>query len=135
MPRPLRFLNGITRHRIACVLCWVSVAMGLSRPIRLAAQVTTATLVGVVQDSSGAVLPGATATVTNSGTGVTRQAVSNDRGEFTVSAIPPGTYDVKIENPNFKAYTAAGLELGAGQTVRQTYPLQIGEVTQNVAVT
>ncbi len=80
-------------------------------------------------------LLGATATVTNSGTRVTRQAMSNERGEFTVQAIPPGTYDVKIEVANFKSYTATGLELVAGQTVRKTYPLQVGEVTQNVAVT
>jgi hypothetical protein len=99
------------------------------------AQVTTSTLYGVVQDSSGAVLPGAKALITNTATGVTRQATSDDRGEFAASAIPAGTYTVRIELSNFKTYTLSGLQLGASQTVRQTFALEIGQVSQNIAVT
>lgn len=135
MPRQLRYNHAVTRYRGVELLLLIIAAAVLFSPARLRGQVTTATLFGLVQDSSGAVLPGATATITNSATGVTRQATSDERGEFNASSIPAGTYTVRIELANFKTYTVAGLELAAGQTVRQTFPLELGEVSQNVAVT
>ena len=64
---------------------------------RLHAQVTTATFFGLVHDTSGAVVPGATVIATNQGTGVPREAVTDERGEFTLSALPNGTYSIHIE--------------------------------------
>ena len=55
---------------------------------RLHAQVTTATFFGLVHDTTGAVVPGATVIATNQGTGVPREAVTDERGEFTLSALP-----------------------------------------------
>ena len=66
------------------------------------AQVTTATLVGLVRDTSGAVIPGATVVATNEGTGVAREGVSDANGEFVFSALPAGPYTVKIELTGFK---------------------------------
>ena len=60
-------------------------------------QVLEATLYGIVQDSSGGILPGVTVTVTHQGTALTRETVSDARGEFTLPALPPGSYTVKIE--------------------------------------
>ena len=54
------------------------------------AQVTTATLYGVVQDSSGAILPGVSVVVTHQGTNLTRETVSDARGEFALPALPAG---------------------------------------------
>jgi hypothetical protein len=62
-----------------------------------AAQVTTATIYGLVRDSTGAVLPGATITATNQGTNLSRDAVTDERGEFAVLALPTGRYTLKIE--------------------------------------
>jgi hypothetical protein len=99
-----------------------------------AAQVTTATIYGVVRDPTGAVLPGATITATNQGTNLSRDTVTDERGEFAVLALPTGRYTLKIELPGFKTYTNQGLELGAGQTVRQTYSLEVGQVSENITV-
>jgi hypothetical protein len=86
--------------------------------LRLEAQVTTATLYGVVRDSTGAVAPAANVTAVNQGTGLTRAVVSDEHGEFALPALPAGRYTLKIELPGFKSYTNEGLQLGAGETVR-----------------
>src|SRR5687767_15182084 len=61
------------------------------------AQVTTATLYGVVQDTSGAILPGVNVVVTHQGTNLMRETVSDERGEFALPALPAGPYAIKIE--------------------------------------
>src|SRR5204862_5360554 len=100
----------------------------------LGAQVTTATLVGQVRDSSAAVIPGATVVATHEGTGVSREAVTDTNGEFVFSALPNGTYTVKIELTGFKTLQNQGLQLGAGQTVRQTFTLELGALEETVTV-
>src|SRR5436189_5524253 len=97
-------------------------------------QVTTATLYGVVQDTSGAILPGVSVTVTHQGTNLTRETVSDERGEFALPALPAGTYAIKIGLPGFKTYENRGLNLGAGQTVRQTYSLEVRQVAETVTI-
>jgi outer membrane receptor protein involved in Fe transport len=99
------------------------------------AQVITATLYGVVQDGTGGILPGATVVVTHGGTNLTRETVSDDRGEFALPTLPAGPYAIKIELAGFKTYSSQGLTLGAGQTVRQTYVLEVGSLEETVTVT
>ena len=98
-------------------------------------QVTTATLYGVVQDTSRAVLPGVSVTVTHQGTNLTRETVTDARGEFALPALPAGPYAIKIELSGFKTYTSEGLKLGAGQEVRQSYALEVGALEETITVT
>ena len=102
--------------------------------VRLEAQVTTATLYGVVRDSTGAVLPGAAVSATNQGTNLSRDTVTDERGEFVLPVLPAGQYTLKIELAGFKTYTNQGLELLAGQTVRQTFALEVGQLSENITV-
>ena len=97
-------------------------------------QVTTATLYGVVRDTSGAILPGVNVTVTHQGTSLTRETVTDERGEFALPALPAGPYAIKIELSGFKTYTSEGMKLGAGQEVRQTYALEVGAIAETVTV-
>ena len=99
------------------------------------AQVTTATLVGLVRDNSGAVIPGASVLATHEGTGVARESVSDANGEFVLAALPNGTYTLRIELTGFKTISQRGIELGAGQTVRQTFQLEVGAMSETVTVT
>jgi outer membrane receptor protein involved in Fe transport len=99
-----------------------------------AAQVLEATLYGIVQDTSGAILPGVNVTVTHQGTTLTRDTVSDARGEFTLPALPPGAYTIRIELSGFKTYENRGLTLSAGQTVRQTFALEVGALAETVTV-
>ena len=99
------------------------------------AQVTTATLVGLVRDNSAAVIPGASVLATHEGTGVTREGVSDANGEFVLAALPSGPYTLRIELTGFKTISQRGIQLGAGQTVRQTFVLEVGAMSETVTVT
>jgi len=102
--------------------------------VQAGAQVTTATLYGVVRDASGGILPGVNVTVTHQGTNLTRDAVTDGRGEFALPGLPAGPYAIKIELSGFKTYTSSGLSLGAGQEVRQSYALEVGTLAETVTV-
>ena len=103
-------------------------------PIRVPAQVTTATLYGVVQDASGAAAARAMVTATNQGTSASRTTQADDHGEFALPALPAGRYTLRIELSGFKTLVTEGLELGAAQTVRQSFALELGQVSENVTV-
>jgi hypothetical protein len=98
------------------------------------AQVTTATLYGIVQDAGDAVVPGAKVMLTHQGTSAVRETSTGDTGEFVFAALPVGVYTLKIEKPGFKSYVNTGIELDAAQNVRQTHTLQVGEVAETVTV-
>ena len=67
----------------------------------LRAQAPTGTIAGTVTDQSGAVLPGATVTVTNKDTGASRVVQSGSDGAFSIPDVPAGTYTVKAWHPDF----------------------------------
>ncbi len=73
-------------------------------------------ITGIVTDQTGAVLPGATATITN-GAGVAQTATTNDRGEYSLLGLRPGTYGLTISAPAFKDFHSDGLALSAGQSI------------------
>ena len=98
------------------------------------AQVTTATLYGIVRDSSGSLLPGATVTLVHDETSSSRTALTDAMGEFAVSALPVGSYTLKIELQGFKTHETRNLLLTAGQTARQSYSLEIGRLAETVVV-
>lgn len=77
-------------------------ALAIGAPSALVAQVTSGSLNGTVKDATGGVLPGASVTVTNPSTGVTRAVVTNDNGDFVVPNLPPGTYTIRVEVEGFK---------------------------------
>ena len=92
------------------------VALLLALSVCVAAQVTTADVVGRVTDSSGAVLPGVTIVIENLGTGATRSSVSSDTGDYVFNLLPSGRYSVRFEL-HFKAvrkkFEDAGIALFA----------------------
>ena len=66
------------------------------------AQTSFGTITGIIRDSSGAVLPDATITVTNEQTGLSRQATTDANGAYTVPSLPPAIYNVTAELKGFK---------------------------------
>jgi len=98
------------------------------------AQVTTATFSGTVTDPTGAAAPGATVTLTQEETGAVVTKVTGRDGDFQFDFLRVGSYTIMVESKGFKRYSAKGIDLTAGQSVRQTYPLQIGDVTETVIV-
>jgi len=95
---------------------------------------TLGTITGEVRDSSGAVIPGVTVTVTNKATNATRTAASNEVGLFDFPALAPGTYTVKSELAGFKTATR-DVELQVQQTVRVNFTLELGTIAEMATVT
>ena len=104
-------------------------------PVIVAQELTTATIVGVVQDVSGAVVPGATITITNKSTGAQRTVNVGESGEFSVPGLQPSTYNIKVEKTGFSTYLMTDLELKINQVARIDVKLQAGQVTETVTVT
>ena len=98
------------------------------------AQVTTAKFYGMVTDPTGALVPGATITLTEQGTALSRTGTTDALGEFAFDFVHVGTYTLRIEAPGFKRYQSSGLQFDAAQSVRQTFVLELGSVTETVEV-
>jgi len=96
-------------------------------------QVTTATVYGRVTDNSNAVLPGASATLTNNATHAVFHATSDNHGEFTFNFVPNGSYTLDVTEHGFKTLKQ-NLDLAAGQNVRLNLGLQVGKVMETVNV-
>ena len=99
------------------------------------AQVTTANLSGVVQDTSNSVIPGAEVTLTNDNTGLIYNTQSGADGDFLFSVLPTGTYTLSIQTAGFKVYEATGITLTASQNIRQQHTLEVGAMTETVTAT
>lgn len=99
------------------------------------AQVTTSNLSGTVNDSAGSVVAGATVTVSNPKTGLSRTTVTNEDGVFSFTDIPPGTVNVSVEAPSFSKAVLNNLELNVGTKRTITIELKPGQVTEIVEVT
>jgi len=95
----------------------------------------TANMQGTVTDKSGAAIPGAKVTVSNSDKGFTRELVSNSAGNYALQAIPIGNYIVTAEAPGFQKLVRSGITLQVGQNQRVDLELAVGQVTQEVTVT
>jgi hypothetical protein len=98
------------------------------------AQAGTAAVVGTVTDVQGAVLPGATVTLTNTATGATRTTVTNETGAYNLSALPPGVYTAQVEMSGFRLVRIEKLELLVDTSQRQDFKLEIGSVKETVNV-
>lgn len=91
-------------------------------------------IVGNVTDATGAVVPGAAVTITNTGTGVVVARKTNDQGLYQALNLLPGTYRVSLTASGFQTTVRDKVVLGGGQQVRVDATLQVGAVTQTVEV-
>ncbi len=99
-----------------------------------AAQEITATLTGTVTDETGAVLPGVTVTVKNTGTGFSKDVVTTSEGVYTAPLLPTGRYEAVFTLGGFQPSTATGLELHVNDRVRLDMTLKTGGVSETVEV-
>ena len=94
----------------------------------------TAQVTGRVTDQAGAVVPDATVTLTNAGTGLKREAVTNSEGYFTVPLVQPGNYQIAVQKRGFKPLVQASVILQVEQVLRLDYTLEAGAVTETVNI-
>ncbi|MFY9802070.1 MAG: TonB-dependent receptor [Candidatus Acidiferrales bacterium] len=98
------------------------------------AQGTSASLTGQVTDSSGAVVPGASVTATNTATNLMQTAITNGDGVYIVAPLPPGHYKLTVEAKGFERYEQSGIELFVNVAATQNVALKTGNVQQTVTV-
>ncbi len=96
---------------------------------------TTASIAGTVQDTSGAVIPQVTVTVTNVETGAARTVTTDDRGYYQMLSLQVGQYEISAEAPGFKKVLRKGIDLTVGQQAVIPLSLEVGQVQQQVTVT
>ncbi|PYS00021.1 MAG: hypothetical protein DMG16_16570 [Acidobacteria bacterium] len=98
------------------------------------AQVNTATVSGTVHDESGAVLPGATVTIQNQDTGISRTVTTNETGRYVAPALSLGNYQVSVQLAGFQNQVRSGIVLTVGREAVVDFRLGVGAVTQTIEV-
>ena len=105
----------------------------LLAPTAAWAQVT-GTFGGTVQDSTGALIPGADISLTSNSTGVVRNTISSDNGAFVFASLPVATYVMRVEMPGFSSLEQTDISVESGSDRRQNFSLRVGQVSETVTV-
>src|ERR1017187_772397 len=119
--------------RLTIVISLLLLRLVLAGP--LFAQNITGTLTGIVVDQSGASVAGAKVVATNTGTHVSYNAVTTEAGVYVLPSLPPGPYEVTVENAGFKKSVRSNVSLGADQRLRIDFALELGALSEKVVVT
>jgi len=91
-------------------------------------------IVGIVTDSSGAVVPRAQVRATNAETGVSAPAFTNEVGRFEIPFLPPGTYNLTAELAGFKKYVREGIQVRISAAVEVPIRMEVGATTETLEV-
>jgi hypothetical protein len=121
-------------HAVKVVIFALICAAGLI-PLKSLAQVTTATVSGVVKDASGGVVPGTKIVATKIATGTITRTESNASGQYNLSFLPPGAYNITAEAAGFKKYERKNLALSVADHPMIDITLVPGAVQETVFVT
>ena len=96
---------------------------------------TTATIVGTITDSSGAILPGAQVTARNVDTALTRTVSTSEAGAYRIEFLPVGNYVVEVSANGLNKTNRTGIVLQVNDTARVDISLTVGPVSENVTIT
>jgi Carboxypeptidase regulatory-like domain/TonB-dependent Receptor Plug Domain len=98
-------------------------------------QTSAGKIIGVVQDSSGGVLPGVSIVIKNLGTGNSRETLTDDRGQFDVPGLAPGRYQIDAELQGFRKFSQGPVTVQVNQETRVNATLSVGSVQETLTVT
>ena len=98
------------------------------------AQGDRGTITGTISDSAGAVVAAAPVQAKNVATGALYDAASTDTGNYTLSQLPAGAYEVNVTVPGFKKYVRTGLTVEVAATVRVDISLEVGSAQESITV-
>src|SRR5271167_2756089 len=118
-------------HRLAVIL---TVVASLPPSQARAQGETTSAIIGEVSDASSAVVAGATVTITNQETGLTRSAKTDDAGRFNFPQLKPGVYSVKVEAQGFHPKQNDNVVSGLGQKQTVNFTLNVAQSNESVEV-
>ena len=144
MSQARRFFKHFTRslqqssknvggRQTAFALSWLLLTFSLAPP-QLLAQSTFGSIVGTVKDSSGALIPGASVRLTNTGTAAERTVASDQHGDYSFLNLNPGKSQVSISATGFEKTDFSDLDLQSRETKRVDATLQLGAASETVVV-
>ena len=120
-----------TAKALGVMIC----AVFLSLPPGAYAQTATGQVNGIVSDSSGGAIAGATVRLTNEGTNIVSQAETNGTGYYLFINVQPGSYNLSVEAKGFKSARLSGLNVAVNQGITQNIRMDVGAVSESVTVT
>src|SRR5579872_1622243 len=116
--------------QIGLALCLLS----LVKPVTLSAQQAAAAVNGTVTDTSGAIIQGATITLSNNATGVSITTQTNTAGIYNFVNVLPAEYTIKVVKEGFNTITEPGIVMQVNQTATYDFKLKVGATQQTVEV-
>jgi Carboxypeptidase regulatory-like domain/TonB-dependent Receptor Plug Domain len=126
-------------HKAAAAFSWRRPVMGLVFTLFFAAaafaQSDVGTIVGFVKDQSGAVVPNATVTIRNEGTGEAHTVTTDEAGHYAAPSLPPATYSMTAEAKGFQKYVSSHNKLDSNSTIEIDGNVTVGAETQTIEVT
>ncbi len=129
----VRRMGGVSLRPFERFVAAIAVLIVL-QPCLAFAQTATGTIVGVVKDSSGALIPGVSIAVKHTDTGQTRTAISSDSGSYNVPLLPVGAYELTTTMPGFKQQVRTGINLVIGQEAVIDLTLEVGAAAEQITV-
>ena len=120
-------------HRVVFGIL-VSLVLTASTASTASGQVLYGSVVGTLSDATGAVVPGATVVVTNQGTGLTRQVVTDQNGYYAIPNLLEGVYDLTVTAGSFRPYTQKGVTVSINRVTRIDATMEVGAVNEQVSV-
>jgi len=118
------FINALTTTAVAL---WIFAPLA-------PAQMNTAEITGVVEDASGAVVPGVSVTAVQLGTQLKFTAATNETGQYALEQLPLGDYSLTVSAPRFKEAVHPHVTLHVGDHAREDFALEVGKIDQVVVV-
>jgi len=113
----------------AFILCLLVAFAGFA-----VAQTVTGSLVGHIEDATGGAIPGARVVITDVNRSTSREIITDDEGNYSLSSLDPGIYRVEVQQANFKKHVRENVEVAINTTVRVDAQLEPGGVSEVVQV-
>jgi hypothetical protein len=129
--RPLRPV----RRQLSVGRAWMYLLLFLCMTTGVGQAQNVGSVFGTVADSTGALIPGAKATLSEPEHGFSRTVASNSSGAYLLTNIPVGTYTLTVEAPKFETSVDQGIIVDANQNVKMDIRLSLGSATTDVTVT
>src|ERR1700681_644782 len=127
--------TSVNNHTSRLVL-FISFALAASywcvNPQRLHAQTVSGTILGQVQDQQGAAIGKAEVSARNLETGAVRKTISEDNGEYRITSVPAGSYELTVSVAGFKTEVRSGIEVTVGSDVGVNFSMTVGAISEKV---
>ena len=121
-------------HRISILGLAIAALAGFIAPRQAAAQVLYGSIVGTVQDPSGAVVPGAKVSLNHTATATVREVTADDQGRYAAVSLPAGSYDLTFTAAGFRTLSRTGVEVTINSVTRVEAKLEVGQISEHVTV-